>query len=764
LPNRAPRGWPSLADLVARLDADEAARQKKEEEGLRAEAEARDERRRGRQRLLATAPYATASIADLLEAIDQKDPDEGAGERLVALARSAPDLFTPPAIAALVGTLQYRPRAEMLVALRYLAQAGRIRASEACEIALTILPQQPFREAAHFVVDFPDAIEISQLRAVIPTLILLASREEYYVPGGQQPDPAPLRAAARRDLSGVLDEIGAWLSSDDRWRRSRGAGAAAHIVEIEPGAGPVLAAQLIDALGRERGDRYMDLYESPIGPIRIALGAAIKARPRELRGLITSRAFTVSPARRADLIDAYGMALRGDPEDYPSEPDVDPEVGTIVLEEAVARVGGDWGEEAAREAGSILERIARNERELLRGHLPRLLGALMKVTETEVAAPSPLTDPRPAILRQLEAWTAQTGRGARLRNLREAIASLAKDEPELVAAALFPLLDEREVADGMIDRVRVQTVQLLGPLGRIPALLPQVVPHLYTALLSTDQLARAYAIDAWAEIAEDHALRLPPEMTELIPALLEDNYVIVHQAMVRALKEGVDVRDDQVDRILMLVFGRAWAERDQPTFVNDAIYAMRRVARQAPIGVKAVANAWCLALADHLSPYDLDDFLLRTDHELSESPAFTRLLLKVLAAPELMDHQLSEYDRGLMLLLWRMPPKMISRYISELRAATFAQPKHIPAVKLVFVEALQQAGLWQEAESLAKQIEMVVPVTAEFATRRIAIDAVLRIARLERAISEGNASEARNIVAEIRTALAAAGASSEDEA
>jgi hypothetical protein len=762
-PHRAPRGWPSLADLVARLDAEQAARQKEEEERLRAEAEARNERARGRRRLLATEQYATADIADILEAIDQKDPDEAAGERLVALARSAPELFTAPAITALVGTIRHRPTKAMLIALRYLAQAGRIKVSEACELALEILPVQPFREAAHFVVDFAASIEIKALRAVIPTLVLLAAREEYYMPGGQPPDPAPLRAAARRDLTGVLDEIGAWLSSDDRWRRSRGAGAVPQIIQVEPGTAPVLAAQLIDALGRERGDRYIDLYESPIGPIRIALGAAIKERPRELRELIRARAFTVSPDRRADLIDAYGIALRGDREDYPRERAVDPEVGRIVLEEAVARIGGDWGDEAAREAGSIIERVARNERELLKGHLPLLLGALLKVTETEVAAPSPLADPRPAILRQLEAWTARTGRSVRLRNLREAIASLSKEEPELVADALFSILDEREVSDEVIDRVRGEAVQLLGPLGRVPALLPRVVPHLYTALLSTDQLARAYAIDAWAEIAEDRALRLPPEMTELIPALLEDNYVIVHRAMVRALMQDIEVRDDQVDRVLMRIMGRAQAELDDPMFVEDAIYAIRRVAHMAKPEVKAVADAWCLHLADHLSPYDLDDFLLRTEDELSGAPAFTKLLLKALGAPELMDHQLSEHDRGLMLLLWRMPPRMIRRYISELRAAAFAQPKHIPAVKLVFVEALQQAGLWEEAESLAKQIEMVVPTTAEFATRRAAIDAVLRLARLERAISDGNVAAARDIVAEIRAALAKAGASSEDE-
>lgn len=749
-PHREPQGFPMLATLVAEMDAEAAVRRAAIEERDRAEAAARLARARERSRLLATQPYASFSIGELLDRIDQEEVDQDAEEQLVALARSAPELFTEPVTGAVMHLLRDRPRARLLVAVRQLVHAGRLDAREAAGTALEILARHPFNEAAHFAVDFPDAIEPVLLRRSIPVFIRLSWHRHDGFIGGQPADPTPLAAAVRRDLPGVLEVMGQWLAGENRWLKSEAAGAAPHVIETEPGAAPVLASQLIDALRSEPVGPMRTLDdESAVGPIRSALGAALRARPQEVRAVISARAFTLAPDHREHLVAAYDQALRLD------RGGVDPVLGGIVLEECVARLSGDWGEDASRDAAFVLESITKWHRPLIKGQVRRLLGALLAEAQAERATvASQITDPRPAELKQLEAMGRRVTRDTRLGRLREAIAAAAYEEPDAVTDAVFPLLEEREVPDPGLDRVRRELVQLLGHLGRVPGLLPRVVPFLYTSLLAGDQVTRSYAIDAWAEIADDRHLRLPSDLLELIPSLLQDNYVVVHQSMVLALRHVV-VRDDQVDQVLILVVGRALAETSDHQFIDRAIPVIRKLGLRAHARLRQMVAPVCLRLGEHLSVYDLDDFLLLTASEFSARPAFAKLLLKAMASPEIMRHQHGDDGRGLVQLLWQVPPASIRAHIAEVRAAALSQPAHYPAASLIFVEVLQQAGEWVEAERLATEIAARVPTTAEFASRRVAVDAVLRGARLERAIATGDRMAAESEAASMSSAAAA---------
>jgi len=740
--HRDPHGWPTLADHVAELDAKEAALKQAEEDHARVELAAREERRKARVRLLANEPYPSQGIGLLLDEMDG-EAGKDAAEKLVTVARSAPQFFTRAVVVALEETIQARPSGRALEALRQLVHSGQVPVAEGCAIAMAILPNHMFTEAANFVIDFAQQMETADLRKVLPTLVLLSSSRP--LPFERPPEPAPLLAAARRDLFGVLEVLEQWLASDDVWRRANAAGAAEHVITVEPAVAPVLAGQLLQALGREQG---MSLYdeESPALRIRSALGAAVRARPAEVRDLFAARVHGLSLERRGDLMAAYDQAVRGERRGDP----VEPALANVVVPDCIARLSGDWGDDAAREAAELLERLARYNPAFLVGSVHALLAVLIRDADPASREPSPLLDPRVDPLKELEAMSRDMGRSFRLRRVRDILGLIAVADPEALAGPYFTLLGERDITDAGIDRARAELTEMLGGLGKIAALLPRVVPALYTALLGTDTLTRACAVRAWAEIAEERKRKLPSELLDLLPALLADKYVIVHKAVVRALGT-ITVRDDQVDMALAHVMGWANTHHDDMQFANDAIWVTRGLAsRTKSDDLRLIADATCLDLADHVSVYDLSRFLRWTFDDLGAFPRFSRILLKALGSRELVGHHYDDEDQGLHALLWRVPPKAIARLVDDVRKAARLHLPMVPHRAIVFVEALQQAGLWGDAERLADEIVAAVPVTAEYGSRRSAAEVVSRGARLEAAIHRCDRARAVATLAEVR--------------
>jgi hypothetical protein len=81
--------------------------------------------------------------------------------------------------------------------------------------------------------------------------------------------------------------------------------------------------------------------------------------------------------------------------------------------------------------------------------------------------------------------------------------------------------------------------RLLRPLGEIgrrhgdaSGVLQSILPTLHSYMVDTDVTLRARAIDEWVEIGSHHALQ--SSLTDLLPALMADPYVLVIRAVVRA--------------------------------------------------------------------------------------------------------------------------------------------------------------------------------------------------------------------------------------
>ena len=150
---------------------------------------------------------------------------------------------------------------------------------------------------------------------------------------------------------------------------------------------------------------------------------------------------------------------------------------------AVDRLQGDWGEEVSTEAALALRDEARFHPERLAGHADGLVGGLVMEINSPAGSTAGLVVPGADPLSGIEALGRRQRRETRISCLEHAIGHLVEAGADDAVGALFSLLDTED--DGSADAVsvRASATRLLGKIGSRPVHLPAVVPRLYTGLL-----------------------------------------------------------------------------------------------------------------------------------------------------------------------------------------------------------------------------------------------------------------------------------------
>ncbi len=736
-PFREPRGFPNLKMCVEELDqraATEATARNQARQKQNAEREARRARR---QRLIAGEPYATIEQIMYLDRLDAEPADQGAGTQLCTVAQHAPELFSRAAVAVIIETARATEHPALLSTLRALAHAGRVNAGEATGVALEVLAHSVMVEAAYFIIDFSEHVNVAALTSALDSLVILAGRSGDGIPHEPPPEPNPLVAALRIAPILVLERVEAWIASDDDFQASRGAQAAVAVVGVEPGTAPVIASRLLDRLARVRvGLLTRADMQGPLGPITHGLTAALLARPAEVRNLIEQRARCFSQQLRDSLFGAFDGVVRRSlwTESGPALPS---EAGLMAVECSLERLKQDWGERVSVEAADTLQLVARYHPKLLKERALRVWAAVVEEAQWVKPTPTALTIRPPGDEDFLESMTATSAHAGRLARLRTTLDLLLAHEPDAVAAAVFALLKEKELRDESILQIRAEAVRVLGPLGCQPRFLRSVIPYLYTALLGTDVRLRATAVDAWAEIRQKVAVHeLPAELDALVPILLGDPYVAVRLRMLKAVRT-LGIGDDMIDSAALRVIEVATQKPGAPDAIEDAVGVLQWLASRTRDPQTAIkVRQFCLKFAGQLNAYRLRDFVLHARDDFAHYPRYADLLLEVLTSELLLDPM--DDQARCVELLWHVPPSILGGRVSSVVAAAHAHLPQVPYRALRYVEVLQQAGLFTEAANLSDETVLAVPDTAEFATRRSHSLVVQAAAHLECEVAVGN--------------------------
>ena len=723
-----------------------------------AEAEARlnrrDQRAARRTRRSAGQPYLSVQQ---LERVGRLDPPDGSPassdiEWLVRTASLGPELvseITVDELVELAGDPE-APRAVREAAQAVLvpvAGAGRVPEETAARIALASLAEGAGMEAGKLLVNAANAVQAGSVTPkVARSAVELAGRSgdpwarnmSRFTRKPVVSDPAPLLLCAARNLETVLQVVKQMLAAAGRQPpvvlvgpdgqpfgaprslpgdpgpqsadRPRGMAAAAclPLIQAVPGAAPGLVTALALSLEIPDQDRYDAPPSTTIGR---TLGLALLRDYDAVAPSFEESARRVSEEARVSLFEAISFALNDDsaavtPADVPR-----------VVQLAVDRLQGDWGERVSLECALMLRDLARFTPERLEGRAGGLVGALaVEISRPADPAPGLLAPPDP--LSGVMAAARRQYRQTRIKCLTGAVGFLLEAGADDAAQALFSLLDAEDDGGAEAIAVRAAATSLLGKIGSRPVHLPAVVPRLYTGLLHADPSVRRAAVRSWADLA-GQPQPLPSTLLDVLPALLTDNFVA---ASAMRLVTKLDIPPEQRDELLNLVSAiavvthRAAFDGDE-AFTDTCIRAIRSLVRDLPDQEAEPSAARALALSDRVSAHDLRSLLLSWwPPRLANSGLFAERALSVLACPEFADHFNSATTACRPSCSTAPTGPGSSRSPASAAVADLHLPDR-PWPALEMIEVLQRAGRWDDAEETARHIAASIPGDREHEAR-----------------------------------------------
>jgi hypothetical protein len=703
---------PNLKTVVDAVAAREAERRDVEERAAAERDQRLQERRDRRRAAMAGQDAVVRELAAELDVLDRAEPrtaqpsiEERRAERhVVETARAAPNLFGPVLVDTLLGLASDTADPTAFTALRELVRGGRCPPRRALDAALVVLRQHRSPEAGDLLAFLRPELAPGDLPDVVDQLIDLASGDTY---DHWRPPPAPdgLQAASEVDLSLVTSRITEYLDSDDEWTRHIAADAARVVLRQDPtrvvALGPALAASI-------RGpDVGYAGYPHPGGAALNALTASWWDEPTTTRSIVEAHAAGASPEVQGELARIPWLLQR-----FHEPWDASDPATTEVLDFLVRRAGGDWSNEAADRAVDTLESLSR-DLPAVAAHVDALLGHVLALCAPE---PAPAIDtsanPMAQQIAAMERAGRQMQREGRRRRLAQSVGRAAKFDPAKVLGSVLPLFTAT-TGDETYDRtVRTTMIDALEEAASAETL-RDLLPIVYTALLSDDFIVRSAGIDLWVACSRVADL-LPDELNDLASVLLADPYVAVHRRMLDQFPR-LGLPDRLAPTLLPLLGSWLVTYKDKDAdVVEHAIWSIRAFARMLPD--EAQSTAWLDVALAHLEacdPHDRERLLMAPWPEgLRSSRAWVTAALSTASSPDLIDYYNQRSEPVLAALMDR-PDLLAGIPLPQIEPLSEAHGGNHPWRAIEPVELLQAAGRWTDARDVAERVGTRQPTGAE---------------------------------------------------
>ncbi|GAA3880766.1 hypothetical protein GCM10022275_31530 [Tessaracoccus defluvii] len=557
--------------------------QKRQEAAAASEAEAAEVKRKlsiaraarveRRRSLRASADPAAANILDDLDMIDA-DPEAGsdsdqqrkAGQRLTAVAGRAHDRFSLGIIDELFDAVATVGSVELLEPLRHLTAKSPELADRLVATAVTVLKERASLEAGRCLSDHPARVTADMVdEALIRSAAVLAGSKtpDDHRFSGPSPvvtanDPEPIRVLADVAPDAVVRTLAAMLPHPEvkgfilpsTVRRPRASDfdrqAAAGTIDHLASTHLDLAVSLLPSLAISLGVAPADRYDTgTLGSAERALGRILIEDPARVVSMFERagrhgsgdiRKGLIGAARRAvDMVDPENRFRRA------QDPRLDEPAAQSVVDAAfpflIARTDETWGSDATFEAAEAIENIGRRLGETLQPHIDTTLGAFITLTRHRLETPQRTlisTGPEDP-LAHLEALGRSHSLYQASRRLLSAVEEAAATDPVGICGTICTLItNERDCNFGVeVITPLLETLGNIGSrLGSQPGVLQAILPTLHTYLVDAEPGPRGYALKAWTDVGSRHPV--PSTVSDLLPALVTDPYVVVIQAVLAA--------------------------------------------------------------------------------------------------------------------------------------------------------------------------------------------------------------------------------------
>lgn len=550
------------------------------------------------------------------------------------------------------------------------------------------------------------------------------------------------------------------------WERAAAAGAVRSLAPVSP----ALAAALVRVLALDLAVDPDDEYDDPAIPaIQRTLAALLVLDVGKVAGAVDEAGRRGGKEFRGRLIRVLDVAADmasdeprwREPGDPTPDADRRASVLDVVFRAAVARVGGDWGDDARFGGAELIETLAEQDPDAALSRLPSLLGALLGLLDAHNRPAVSLLDPAPGTVSETERFFERMNRDSAfngaISRVVNAIEATAAAGPARVCGALADLIaDERDTERG--SDLLWWLLRSLGKIGRRHGddvrVLRHVLPVLHSYLVGTAPHLRGRALDAWTEIAAVHPL--PSSLRDLLPALVADRSVAVARAVARASR----LDWSEAEQATLLVHALGLVDGVDPTAnadaVKDGLAAARRLSARLGPDVSAKVQARIVDAAASLDGYDLRDAL--RGHWLPEtarSAPMARLRHRQAADPQINDRWNAGDDEELCALL-ACGPGLAGVDDADLRQAALDLAPDGPLAAAEFAEVAWRAGRPAAAAQIMRDYLAATPDQPAYASHRALVEVVRDLADIDALAASGG--DWQSAAADARRAVSALGA------
>jgi hypothetical protein len=714
---RSPTGQvPTIVSEVERRRAEREAWRAQAQQHHEQELEAWTSRRIRRAEAMLGQPYAVRDLAEKLATFDT-EPGVSAEENAAAAdarrailetARQAPQFFHQTLINDLIVLAKNRD-ATALEALRALAEHSAIDKAMVASAGARVLAGYPISEAGKIVSRFADRLDPEEISTACYGAMLLASDADWSFAGPHPPaEPDALLALSRVLWSVVLDALREMLGRDDGWSREVGCHAARHLIRDDPARILDLGEILIRSI-REIDSGYAG-RAAPGAAAARALAEGCLQLPQEGFHQLEGVAAQLSDDQKQMIMRVPRFILHDDRE-------LSEAAMSATVRFCISRLDGTWGSECAADASDELRWIARSHPSDLLGYADALLGAMLDAC----LAPPPSSVILPEDMNALHVLQRQTESvkqsGLRWR-LAETLGLLARGAPEPVLSRIVPILGAITGGEET-DSVSCKALIELLKEAVAPNTISRILPHLYTLLLSRDQATRAAAIGLWRSCARA-AKTLPDELTELIPTLLRDRYIIVHSEMAAAIPY-LELKDDVAAELLdrLAAIAQWHGANGGPGIAKTALSSLLWAARWSGAETKDYVAAFAFRLLPSIDAVDRENILLDQGlRDYRHTHEWASAAIDLFGDPRRVDVVVSPRNDRLLEALLEHPNGVESIDFDIFRAIVQMSVPGSLSRAAELMELLQASSRWMEAERLSAEALALIPSTEEYRSRR----------------------------------------------
>ncbi|RJQ24440.1 hypothetical protein C4565_09760 [Candidatus Parcubacteria bacterium] len=722
---RSAQHGPNIQPVIDEFESKQAQQKAQEEKREQEAAIELANHRRERQNVFDQTIPASVEIQDLLDSIDTGE-DQESKRRLIELARLAPDTFTSNIIDYLkkqAVTRQHRLGRVSADVLLTLPLEEEIK----LEVALAICDYGLSELVCYCLEKNASKIPASQVEKIIGPLTYRAAPPRFIGgPSHTTSNSKPLISIAKAHAESVQDVLKGLLEKNNEHDVDIAARIIAKITAELPRITELFRRDILAKLLRRRhllptiNKRGSD---DGLDRLRQAATALFEENPESSESILSSLCDGGDATASKEAAEIYSRAL----EDRWDGP---------VLEVTPAR---------CLAFNRLLWMAVKNTPEVSDHHAAHFFhytrNNLVKIAAAEIdslyGAAAMLSQKAEQIDKEKTVKTAPTGMEVIERaNARSAVNQLQKAFIKWAFMAskheglngvkriieLFEKTPETEVL------FRANIVQHLTELIADTDTFNCVLPHLYTAMTSTETLVRGSAATAIGNASFDIRRDFPDLLFEVYVALMSDPYVYVHQSAVRSLKSHSfpEYLKPRLKYALINLIKSYYHETDKAEFLVECLKKFVE-AFLTETEIEGNTGKALVGVIDSLPDREACDAIERLTFSFRNAPGFAKVIAKRLDCERAHDFMLSKLYRA----LFQVPAVSLKDCVNEiynagkLAASTNAHQARIP------ISLLARAGAFDRAQKLCAEILEELPDTREQESLRAFIESLRRIADFE---------------------------------